>query len=767
MTHARAVLIAGHLLPPLVFLGWMVLGPFTLGNDYLNYPVQGAQSLRFLTGEGLEPMWYPHATGGIPIGGLFFAQYFHLPAWLTSHASGFWTGDALRWIGLRHLLLLAVAQALFYAAFRRGARLGPGQSYLLSFACVYQLRTLDALRYGIGLDGTVYSQGVVLLSGLHVLGPSPVWLALVAVSTQLLFTCGYPVIIPFAALAAVVGLPVLVRAVGPTAVLGRGLQTAAAALVGFLLAAPNWLALTEWLSVNETRVARPTLDWAGTWAMRPPALLDNLLFPWRAEVHSAFGGSTLVLLVVLTTVLALVRRGRTAWPLLLAVAFPFVYALGEATPLFPFFFAHVPGFSVLRAPGRSLAMLPLLLVAVALWLQTSRLEREGEPFLEWEVRSAALATLVLTLGGLAWLALGGSGSALPEYCAATLTDYWTPARQALWLGLGVVVTAAALRARARAPAFAVLILATAAQTGMMLRHGTWTRERPSTPTREDFRRVSHLPLYGEAPLHAANEPREQSEGTATAAYSRFVRTAKGRANCFLPVLRNRGDRGVLLPFYLSDRIECVASREVALSRLRSGPGCLVEPATPAVLLVAPCPKVPAGESRVAGADLAALNERNRIRSLTPNVFSLDVDTPREAILVTPLPEATANWTGWIDGEPAPLLNVYGAFLGLRVPAGPHTLSVRYFSTRLVLGYRIAFATALSLAAAGLLRLVLAVPIRPPLRAAFALGLLTALTVTTLAAYRAWERSFEARARSEAALNHGYPELLARQLERWR
>ena len=747
----------------------MVAGPFTLGNDYLFYPVQGAQSFRFLTGEGLEPMWYPHATGGLPIGGLFFAQYFHLPAWLTSYAPGFWAGEALRWISLRHLLLLAAAQALFYTAFRRGARLGPGESYLLSFVCVYQMRNLDSVRYGTGIEGVVYAQAVVLLGVLHVLEPSRVLLALAAVASQLLLTCGYPVAIPFAALTAILGFPVLARVVGLRIVLRRGLQAVGATLVGFLLAAPNWLALTEWLSVNETRVAKPSLEWASAWTMRPSGLLDNLFSPWRADVTSAFGGSTLLVLVLATLVVALVRRARTAWPLLLAVAFPFAYALGRATPLFPFFFAHVPGFSLIRVPGRALVMLPLLLFLSVLWLRASRRgqEADGEPFLEWEARAAAFLTIALGLGWLSWLALGRPAGALPEYCPATLSEYWTPVRQILWLALGLVAAVTALRARASRPALVVLILATAAQTGMLFRHGTWTQERPLTPTRQDFRQVSHLPLYGENPLQAINEPREEAEGTATTAYARFVRSAKGRANCFLPILRSRPSRGVLLPFYLTDRVECVANRDAALARLRSGPGCSVDPAVPRVLMTAPCPPMKAGESRSAGAELAGLNEGNRVRFLTTNVFTLDVDTPREAILVTPTPDATANWTGWLDGTPTPLLSVDGAFLGLRVPPGRHTLSLRYFSTRIVLGYRIAFATALALGAAGLVRLAWAGSLRRDVRAALAAGLVTALAGMALPAYHRWETSFEARARKEATLNHNYPDLLVQQLERWR
>ena len=50
------------------------------------------------------------------------------------------------------------------------------------------------------------------------------------------------------------------------------------------------------------------------------------------------------------------------------MAFPFVYALGRATPLFPLFFRHVPGFGSLRVPGRVFVMLPLILVLVALWV---------------------------------------------------------------------------------------------------------------------------------------------------------------------------------------------------------------------------------------------------------------------------------------------------------------------------------------------------------------------------------------------------------------
>ena len=113
------------------------------------------------------------------------------------------------------------------------------------------------------------------------------------------------------------------------------------------------------------------------------------------------------------------------------------------------------------------------------------------------------------------------------------------------------------------------------------------------------------------------------------------------------------------------------------------------------------------------------------------------------------------------------MNVDGAFLGLRVPPGRHTLSLRYFSTRIVLGYRIAFATAIVLIGSALLRVARFSPRRRSVRVALGAAVLTALAGIALPAYSRWERSFEAKARKEATLNHNYAHLLEQQLERWR
>src|SRR6185295_6994827 len=214
---------------------------------------------------------------------------------------------------------------------------------------------------------------------------------------------------------------------GPGLVLRRGGQALRAAGLGALLAAPHARAFWEWMTVNDRRVARADLAWATAWAMEPRGVLENLMYPWAAEVHSAFAGPTLLLVAGAALALVLARtRGRRAW--LLAPAFLLLYALGAATPVFPFFFEHVPGFGYLRVPGRALALLPVLAWAGALSVRAAS-PVPLEERLRTALRPAAAAALGLCLVGLALVALRpGSplgGAAVHEFCAASLSGFWS------------------------------------------------------------------------------------------------------------------------------------------------------------------------------------------------------------------------------------------------------------------------------------------------------------------------------------------------------
>jgi Bacterial membrane protein YfhO len=746
---SSALLPVGALLAPFVFLGWTVLSSQTVGNDYQHYPAHGPMSLRFYTGEGLEPMWYPHQTGGIPVGGLFYGQYFNLPAWITAQLPGFWNRDLFRWIALRHLLLLALAQGAYYVALRQGVGLGRGVSTLLSLVLVYNLRSLDAFRYAIALEAFVYMQVALLFGGLYVLRPYWPWLAIVTAATQLFSTSGYPVLTPFVAFAAVLSGPALLRVVGPHAFWRRGAAVTLAAAVGGLLAAPHWLALSEWTAVNHLRVAHSSLEWATQYALVLPDVARSLVVPWEADVHSTFGGATLLAAAFVAVVASLaVRRG---YAMLGAFAFVFAYALGERLPVFPFFFAHVPGFATLRGPGRILYLLPILLFASLVWLRG----KEEAPRI-----GRVLPITGFVLAGAALVALGRvllGGGDLPAFSPASLNAEWTPALRGAWLTLAVVAgLALAGWALGLRRAGTVLAVVTVVQLLPLLRYGTWVAPRPVTATRAEVQAVNHLPLHAGYPLLATNELRRWSEATATVSYARFMRRTGDWANCYLPVHPDRS-RGVVLPFYLSDRVECVTDTAAALGRLLIADDCLASGALRTIVAGPRC--IP---SAGAPGSLVPLNAGNRIRSLAPNVTTLAVDAPTDAVLVTALPDTTSNWKGYVDDRETPLLQVNGGFLGLRVPAGAHEVSIRYFSKRMLAGYRIAFVTAAVLAAAavylGTRRL------RGSSGIAAVLALLA--VVGSAAAYRSWEQGFVARAGRPAILNHDYPVLLRDQLARW-
>jgi hypothetical protein len=756
--HLLDPVLWGILLPPFLFFGWMLWSGSTIGNDYPIFHVRSALSLRFYETLGLEPMWYPHLGGGIPIGGLILGQYFHLPAWLCSRMPGFWDGRALEWITARQLMLFVLLHTTAYRACRRLIAAGRATSYLLSFVFVYNTRTLDVFRYGPGLDVAVYAQCAVLLGLTYLVRPAPWRLALLAVATQLLLTGGYPVLIPLFLVATILATGLLLTSGAVTVgdARRRGLAVSAAAVAGTLLAAPAIAAISDFLRVNQTRVARPTLDWATAWSMPPRGPLQNALAPWTADVHMAYSGATLLALLLTALFVWTIADLRRRAVVLLIVAFPFLYALGSPSPVFRFFFFAVPGFASLRVPPRMLIVLPLLVLAVLAWA------RRGRPWnevvgandvrraLQWSggVNAVALgATLVVVATGSALDALAAEMSPLH------LTGFWSRPWQAVWLLLGITASAAFTRVPNRR-AGGVLIVVTVLQSALVMTHGTWTSIKPAGATREAFATAEQLPLYGTLPFWAANELNEHAEASATIAYTRFVKAAGSQANCYLPIDPDRRKFGVLLPFYLSANWIPTTSREEALDRLKSEGGCRYDGSTK-TLVTAPA----AQGSEASGAELAALNARNRLLALQPNRVRLRVETPRDAVLVTPFPEATEYWSATVDSLSSPFVTVNGAFLGVSVPAGTHVIDVAYFSRRMQLGWRVFLAAtiAFTVGAAWL----------AARRRRHAWILVALVTVVAVLGALRLDRAYGRRAAADILLPNGYADLLRRQLDRWR
>lgn len=256
-------------------------------------------------------------------------------------------------------------------------------------------------------------------------------------------------------------------------------------------------------------------------------------------------------------------------------------------------------------------------------------------------------------------------------------------------------------------------------------------------------------------------PERRPGGSATGAYTRFIKAAGSQANCYLPVeVDRRKSRGVVLPFYLSTSIVETASAEEALAALRGEGGCRY---TKGISTLVTTGGPAAAPRRAVPRDLGRANAANHILVLQPNRVRLAVDSSVEAVLVTPFPDETRHWSGSIDGTPAPFVRVNGAFLGLRVPPGPHVVDIRYFSTRMLMGLRVFLATASLLVVGGVWRL--ARRLRPTRPAWGVLGAALLAGLCLLAA-RAAEARYVRRVQAEVLLPNRYAELLRQQLARW-
>jgi uncharacterized membrane protein YfhO len=79
-------------------------------------------------------------------------------------------------------------------------------------------------------------------------------------------------------------------------------------------------------------------------------------------------------------------------------------------------------------------------------------------------------------------------------------------------------------------------------------------------------------------------------------------------------------------------------------------------------------------------------------------MTLDIDAEESTVVGTSIPE----WRGWqarLDGERIGALTYNHAFLGFRVPAGRHRLTLRYFPDGFVAGALATLTTLAGLAAA--------------------------------------------------------------------
>jgi hypothetical protein len=772
-------------------LGWMLFGGVTIGNDYPEYQVIYALIPRFYEQMGIEPLWYPHLEGGVPMGGLTMSQAYHFPAWLLSKMPGYFSGGILSLITFKHIVLTFVITASIYLGFRKLSNLPRSASFLLAVTLHYQMRSLDCLRYGTFYDAYVYLFVCSLCILLFAQSVAMPYLVAIFALSYLSASAGYPPVIFYFAVVNLFVIPIGIRRLGcswnQTA---RLLCISAIPLVlGFLFAAPHWLPMAEFLQLNSVRSQGSTIEWANTYALPVTGVFPeflrgwytNLITPWYSEVHSAFAGSTTFSILFVTLLFFLPLSGPGNISLVFILVFPLIFAAGRDYGLFVFFYKYVPGFSSFRIPGRFLATLPWVMFVVIIVVCQQRSSRSDRLFLRVFL---VVAFLLLLIAG--WQAYVGrelpflsSSTLAGGYYPATIHSSWSGVNLFIWHALSLVLLficcltgavffwcpgffkGASIRFDPNCwfSVFFILIMPISIyQNYLIFRHGSWLIGRAPSPTFEEIKSANHLPLAATAPLVGYQGYNQGAVGSATTSFRNFIEVGNNSqsSECLQSLWKQPTEQVVKIPFYLTNRIKRIREKKHMDSPLP----CDLEPA--AALNKSDFVRVRSllGSNKDSE-NLYALNKHNRVEVLTPNRIVMSYKTEDAAFMVTPLPWIP-QWRVLIDNVVTDSIRTDSGLVGAVVPVGNHRVAFAYTSNLPLIALVVS-------AVSAIVGLCLLFGTQNYHIGQVRIGkYLSVVMVVVISVFTVWlYKSTLSRIDSETILTNDYDKRLALQLELWK
>jgi hypothetical protein len=510
---------------PAFFFHWAL--PFishtTLGNDYQLFATPQQMEVQFSIAKGSFPLYVPGFAGGQSVQALMQGQSYHPISLLASLMPGYWSGHAGECNTLFRLLSLGLAHLALFLSLR-ALGLGRGFAFLLATITTYNLRMLDLFRYAAAFESWTGHLFLCAFVGLLYVRRSSVGIrAGVIAATYWLVTSGHPQMAYYGFLGACLFglfLPFLAAAMEP----GRhdrfldvarfwGSVTGLVA-IGLLLSAALAVPFVTDFFVGSPRAGR---DFA--WALSPfrdslAGTLNNLFLPLRADVHGAFGGSSLILLAALLPALALLRVRIpaaiwAAWALALVV---FLALQGDRTPVYRALWQTLPLASSMRGPGRLSLLLPGLLMIPLAWLFRS-IESTA-----WQGEHGLRRNAILVLAGgalvvwVSYLALLSRYSTAPSIYSPVSIRHVSYLIEAAIVGCGLAAlllfTMLVRFPHWRAGLVGALCVTACVQSKLVLDHGTWQDPVLKTPTfsemenqkraRLDYRFASGDTTYTEA-----------------------------------------------------------------------------------------------------------------------------------------------------------------------------------------------------------------------------------------------------------------------------
>ncbi len=666
----------GILALPFFVLYWLVpfISKFTIGNDYLHYWIKMQLFLQFSIKNGTFPLYAPGFNGGWTSSALTLGQLWHPISWLASIIPGYWNGHAHEIDTLLRLISLGGTQAVIFLFLRR-LRLARAAALVVSFIAVYNLRMLDMFRYGASLENYLAYLLLCTVVCWHYISPTkragPVCIIL---STWLLVVGGHPQIMYIGLLGAALVCfiaPFYIPVLLADASFGRGRilkywsNVGLYVILGLLLAAPYILPFCFEYLPESSRGSGVKFSWACTNQDTLTGALCNFFNPFYSDVHGAFGGSVLLIIVALVPLLLLLRV-RIPWPVIfvwLVCLAVFILILGSNGPLYYYFWKYFPFAETFRIPGRLGMIFSFMNVLILTWLfnlEKVRFQaREKQLYLRPVAVIAAVALVLFVV--------------LRSFNLESLLQRanWTPIRinkipsvvMTLYFTAGTISLLALIfyggTSRFKTVTAGILTAAVLFQAAVGLRCGTWIAQGPvRTPTFEQMQAEQKTHIGFRWP---------------SGDWTRSI-IEEHLSHTFLEPQMAR----VCLKYSL------VASRAEAYERMAR------ERAVDYVY-VENYPAVPAKTSQ----DTIGIN-RVQLKYNSFNNLKFDVECAQPGFFVFSWPYSK-YWRARVDNKELPVYRCDGIEQGIWLQGGRHTVEFRYWSWPAVLGVAISCITMISIA----------------------------------------------------------------------
>lgn len=354
------------------------LSDLTLGKDYQLFSINEQLELLFSIKTGSFPLYVPGYSLGHSSSALTLSQVYHPISHIASLLPGYWNGKALEWNTFLRLLTLGLTHLVLFV-FLRKMVVNTLFSLLLSFITVYNLRMLEAFRYGASLEAYTGYLLLCAVIGLYFISPSR-WLGPLSIMgiTYLLVCSGHPPMMFYGLLGA--GLFTLVAPFFLAAMLpGRNINFKIALrfwtkvgsyiCLGILLSSAYIVPFYfEFVTTNieyahsgyQAHMGQDTFVGA----------LNNFFMPFISDVLSTFGGSSLFVIPLLFPLLICfrVKIPPPIWAIWGVVLFAFFYILGPQTPVFRLAWEYIPLVSSVGSVGRISLIVPFFLMLLLAWV---------------------------------------------------------------------------------------------------------------------------------------------------------------------------------------------------------------------------------------------------------------------------------------------------------------------------------------------------------------------------------------------------------------